>query len=219
MKQQFRQRFRWLTVAQVLALVATIAMTLGILLATDYIAVPVVLAIVVIAQVLVLIHSVHSHVDALEDFFAAINYEDFTRRFVEDDVDAELKDAFNKILEQFQDARAERDLKAGYLDTVVRHVPVPFVAARDDGTLSLVNNPAKRLTGLPGMHRLDDLAELDPGLPDELRSIAAGQQRLIQTRLRDIPVELRVSVSEIRMGGEAERLYSIENLSGELSAR
>ena len=60
MKQQFRQRFRWLTVAQVLALVATIAMTLGILLATDYIAVPVVLAIVVIAQVLVLIHSVHS---------------------------------------------------------------------------------------------------------------------------------------------------------------
>ena len=219
MKQQFRQRFRWLTVAQVLALVATIAMTLGILLATDYIAVPVVLTVVVVAQVLVLIHSVHSHVDALEDFFAAINYEDFTRRFVEDDVDAELKDAFNKILEQFQDARAERDLKAGYLDTVVRHVPVPFVAARDDGTLSLVNNPAKRLTGLPGMHRLDDLAELDPGLPDELRSIAAGQQRLIQTRLRDIPVELRVSVSEIRMGGEAERLYSIENLSGELSAR
>ena len=219
MKQQFRQRFRWLTVAQVLALVVTIAMTLGILLATDYIAVPVVLTVVVIVQVLVLIHSVHSHVDALEDFFAAINYEDFTRRFVEDDVDAELKDAFNKILEQFQDARAERDLKAGYLDTVVRHVPVPFVAARDDGTLSLVNNPAKRLTGLPGMHRLDDLAELDPGLPDELRSIAAGQQRLIQTRLRDIPVELRVSVSEIRMGGEAERLYSIENLSGELSAR
>lgn len=219
MKQQFRQRFRWLTLVQVLALVGTIALMLWVLLATDYLAVPVVLGFVVVAEVMLLIHSVHSHVDALEDFFAAINYEDFTRRFVEDDVDAELKDAFNRILEQFQDARAERDLKAGYLDTVVRHVPVPFVAARDDGTLSLVNNPAKRLTGLTGMQRLDDLAELDPGLPDELRGIAAGQQRLIQTRIRDIPVELRVSVSEIRMGGGAERLYSIENLSGELSAR
>jgi nitrogen fixation/metabolism regulation signal transduction histidine kinase len=56
-------------------------------------------------------------------------------------------------------------------------------------------------------------------LPDELRAIRAGRQRLVQTRLRDIPVELRVSVSEIRTEGEVERLYSIENLSGELSAR
>lgn len=219
MKQQFRRRFRLLTVVQVMLLVVTVALMILALLETDYIAVPLVLFGVLVVQVLVLMHSVHAHVDALEDFFAAINYEDFTRRFVEDDVDAELKDAFNRILERFQDARAERDLKAGYLDTVVRHVPVPFLAARGDDTVSLVNNPAKRLTGLPQIQHLDELAALDPGLPDELRSIRAGQQRLVQTRLRGIPVELRVSVSEIRMEGEVERLYSIENLSGELSAR
>ncbi|MEO1203953.1 MAG: HAMP domain-containing sensor histidine kinase, partial [Pseudomonadota bacterium] len=40
-----------------------------------------------------------------------------------------------------------------------------------------------------------------------------------QTTLRGVPVELRVSVAEIRTAGEVERLYSIENLSGELSAR
>ena len=34
-----------------------------------------------------------------------------------------------------------------------------------------------------------------------------------------MPAELRVSVSEIRIAGENERLYSIENLSGELTAR
>ena len=42
---------------------------------------------------------------------------------------------------------------------------------------------------------------------------------MLQTRLRDVPAELRVSVSEIRIAGEIERLYSIENLSGELTAR
>jgi signal transduction histidine kinase len=42
---------------------------------------------------------------------------------------------------------------------------------------------------------------------------------LLQTKLRGMPVELRVSVAEIRMAGKSERLYSIENLSGELSAR
>ena len=186
---------------------------------TATIAVPIVIAGVLVTQILILLHSVQAHVDTLEDFFAAVNYEDFTRRFIEDDVDAELKDAFNKVLERFQDARADRDLQAGYLDTVIRHVPVPFIAARSDGSLSLINNPARRLTGMPTLRNIRDLAAIDPDLPDKLASIEAGQQRLLQSSIRDIPVELRVSVSEIRMAGEVERLYSIENLSGELSAR
>ena len=52
-----------------------------------------------------------------------------------------------------------------------------------------------------------------------MRDIEPGQQQLLQTKLREVPVELRISVSEIRMAGEVERLYSIENLSGELTAR
>jgi len=218
-KQQFRRRFRRNTLLQVLLLAVTIALAMTALLETDFLAVPLLLALVGLVQALVLVHSVHAHVDALEDFFAAINYEDFTRRFVENDVDAELKDAFNRILERFQDARAERDLKAGYLDTVIRHVPVPLIAAKSDDRVSLVNNPARRLTGLATIGHLDDLGALDPALPGLLRATPAGQQRLVQARLRDIPVELRVSVSEIRMAGDVERLYSIENLSGELSAR
>jgi two-component system nitrogen regulation sensor histidine kinase NtrY len=189
------------------------------LLKTEHFAVPIVLAVIALLQVLTLVNSVQAHVDSLEDFFAAVNYEDFTRRFIEDDVDAELKDAFNKVLERFQDARADRDLQAGYLDTVIRHVPVPFFAARSDGSLSLVNNPARRLTGMPTLHNLSDLANIDETLPTSLKDIESGQQRLLQTNIRGIPVELRVSVAEIRMAGEVERLYSIENLSGELSAR
>jgi signal transduction histidine kinase len=96
---------------------------------------------------------------------------------------------------------------------------VPFIAVRADGTLSLVNNPARRLTGLPALRRFDQLAELDPALPALMQAIEPGSQQLLQTRLRDVPAELRVAVSEIRMAGEIERLYSIENLSGELTAR
>jgi two-component system nitrogen regulation sensor histidine kinase NtrY len=218
-KHRFRTRFRMLTIVQVLLLVVTLCVLLLALLKTDHLAVPVVLAAIALLQVLNLIHSVQAHVDSLEDFFAAVNYEDFTRRFIEDDVDAELKDAFNKVLEQFQDARADRDLQAGYLDTVIRHVPVPFFAARSDGSLSLVNNPARRLMSMPTLRNIKDLEKVDQALPAALVDIEPGQQRLLQTKIRGIPAELRVSVAEIRMAGEVERLYSIENLSGELSAR
>jgi nitrogen fixation/metabolism regulation signal transduction histidine kinase len=219
LKQHFRARFRVLTVVQVVLLAATIVVLAWSIFSTDHLAVPVVIALIALLQLFGLLHFVESHVNTLEEFFAAINYEDFTRRFVEDDVDVELKEAFNRILARFQDARAERDIQAGYLETVVKHVPVPFIAARADGTLSLVNNPARRLTGLPALRHFDQLAELDPALPGQMQSIEPGAQQLLQTRLRDVPAELRVSVSEIRMAGETERLYSIENLSGELTAR
>ncbi|MEM6774001.1 MAG: ATP-binding protein [Pseudomonadota bacterium] len=214
-----QRRFRWTTIIQVLLLAFTLTLLAFTLIASPYRAVPLLLSLLAVIQVILLIHSVHSHVDALEEFFAAVTYQDFTRRFIEDDFDGELKEAFNRILERFQDARAERDLQASYLDTVVRHVPVPLLAAKADGVLTIANNPARRLTGLPALKRLDDLAQLDTGLPASLRAIPSGHQRLLQTRVRDIPVELRVSVSEIRRDGAVERLYALENLSGELSAR
>lgn len=188
-------------------------------LQTEYVAVPAVIAIIILLQLIGLLRFVEAHVDTLEEFFAAINYEDFTRRFVEDDVDVELKEAFNRILEQFQDARAARDIQAGYLETVVKHVPVPFIAEGPDGILSLVNNPARRLTGMPALRRLEQLAELDPAMPGLMQAIEPGQQQMLQTKIREVPVELRVSVSEIRLASGVERLYSIENLSGELTAR
>ena len=204
---------------QVILLVASISLLTWSIMANDYLAVPIVIGAVVLLQALILVRHVESHVSSLEDFFSAVNYEDFTRRFVEDDVDAELKEAFNRVLARFQDARAARELTAGYLETVVRHVPVPLIAARSDNSLSIVNNPARRLTGLPTLSRLDQLAVLDPALPGLMCSIESGSQQLIQTRLRGVPAELRVSVSEIRMEGGMERIYSIENLSGELTER
>ena len=219
MKSRFRVRFRALTLIQTVLLVASISLLAWSFTAANYVAVPIVIAVVVSLQVLILIRFVEAHVDTLEEFFAAVRYEDFTRRFVEEDVDVELKEAFNRIIGKFQDARAERDLQAAYLDTVVTHVPVPFIAARADGSLSLVNNPARRLTGQAALQRFEQLGEMDSGLPARMQSIEPGQQVLLQSNLRGVPVELRVSVSEIRMAGETERLYCIENLSGELTER
>jgi two-component system nitrogen regulation sensor histidine kinase NtrY len=214
-----RRRFRLLAFVQVLLLLGSLSALAWVVVATAHVAVPVMLGVVVLLQLAALVRFVESHVDTLEQFFSAINYEDFTQHFVTHDVDAELKRAFNAVIERFQDARAGRDVQASYLEAVVRHVPVPLLAVRPDGSLRLVNSPARRLTGIPTLKHLDDLAALDPDLPARLRALEPGQQRLIPATLRDLPVELRVAASEIRIGGDTERLYSLENLSGELSAR
>ena len=214
-----RRRFRWTMLLRVLLLTATLFALAVSLLETRLLAVPLLLFLAVAVQILLLLRAVQAHVDALEEFFVAIDYQDFTRRFLDDQLDEELADAFNRVLERFQHARAERDLQASYLDLVVRHVPVPLLAARSDGSLSFVNTPARRLLGLSGLRNLRELAQVAPELPAALSEIPAGQRRLVQTRLWELPAELRVSVAELRREGEAERLYAIENLSGELSAR
>ncbi|HSD69268.1 MAG TPA: ATP-binding protein [Woeseiaceae bacterium] len=219
MKTRMRSRFRLLSILQVALIVVTVAALAWSIFESNHIAVPAVILILVILQAFLLIRSVEKHVDTLEEFFAAINYEDFTQRFVSGTIDDELRDSFNLIIEKFQQARAQRELQANYLEVVMRHVPVPLIAARSDDSLRLVNNPVRRLTGLSSLRHLDDLAQVDPELPAQLKAVPPGQQRLLQVRIRDVPAELRVAVSEIRVDGEAERLFSIENLSGELTAR
>ncbi|MDA0679122.1 MAG: ATP-binding protein [Proteobacteria bacterium] len=219
MKRHHRARFRLLTVVQIALLITSILLLAWSVMKTEFIAIPLVVGFAVGLQTMALLRHVEAHVDSLEDFFSAVNYEDFTRRFIGDDVDTELKEAFNRVLSKFQDARAERELQASYLETIVRHVPIPFIAARSDGAVTLVNIPARQLTGLAALTRIDQLAELDLALPGLMRSIEPGRQQLLQTKLRGVPAELRVSVSEIRLAAGVERLYSIENLSGELTAR
>lgn len=219
MISRYRAKFRSLITLQVLLLNATIFILSYCVLATDLLAVPLIIGGILVFQIIGLLKYVESHVETLEEFFLAINYEDFTRRFVEDDLDVELKNAFNRILAKFQHARAEKDLQANYLDMVVRHVPIPLIAVRSDGSLSLVNNPLRRLTGIATLRHLDQLTMLDPSLPHLMRAIEPEHPQLLQTTIRDMPMELRVSVSEIWLQGQKERLYSIENISGELTAR
>jgi two-component system, NtrC family, nitrogen regulation sensor histidine kinase NtrY len=218
-KQRMRLKFRVLAFVQVLLLVATLCVLAWALVSTDHVAVPVIVGILAVLQITMLLRFVEKHIDTLEEFFHAVHYEDFTQHFVSGDVDTELKQAFNEVIGRFREARADRDVQANYLEVVVRHIPVPLIAVRADGSLRLVNNPARRLTGLASLRHLDELAVLGQDVPARLKAIGAGEQCLLQASLRDVPVELRVAVSEIRIGGDAERLYSIENLSGELTAR
>ena len=83
----------------------------------------------------------------------------------------------------------------------------------------MANNAAGRMLESKGPTHLSDFSQLDPLLPEQLAALQPRQRSLLQTKLHGIPAELRVSVAEIRIGNQTERLYALENLSGELTAR
>ena len=117
MKQRLRAQFRLAIIGQVIALIAVMLVFAWAAVETTYLAVPVVLGVIIALQVYALVRSVERHVDTLEDFFAAIHYEDLTRQFVTDDVDAELKAAFNRIIDRW--ARYDPAAAKDWMDRVV----------------------------------------------------------------------------------------------------
>ena len=68
-KKRLRARFRLITVLQVLLLIVNISLSVWFVVATDYYAVPLVIALLLVLQVAVLLRHVEAHVDGLEDFF------------------------------------------------------------------------------------------------------------------------------------------------------
>ena len=110
-------------------------MTAALVLAfTSYLAVPVLLLGVVVLQGYLLLRFFYASMTTLEHFVSALAYADFTQNFTSTNVDAELNSTFNEILERFRDARADKEAQASYLDTLVKHIPVPLMAVAVDGS-------------------------------------------------------------------------------------
>lgn len=215
----FKARYRLLIIGQILVIFSTVTAISVCFVATDWLAIPLILAAALVIELVVLFRFLEASVVALEDFLEAISFADFTQRFSRTDVDQELSEAFNRILERFRRARADTETQSHYLELVVKHVPVPLLGVRQDGSVSLVNHPFRQLVGGANPKTLEQLASVNDSLPRELGSLVPGERRLIQTSMAGRPVELRVSVAELRLAGGAERLYAIENIGGELSDR
>ncbi len=215
----FKARYRLLIIGQILVIFSTVTAISVCFVATDWLAIPLILAVALVIELIVLFRFLEASVVALENFLEAISFADFTQRFGRTDVDQELSEAFNRILERFRQARADAESQSHYLDLVVKHVPVPLLGVRQDGSVSLVNHPFRQLVGGANPKSLEQLASVNDSLPRELGSLVPGERRLIQTSMAGRPVELRVSVAELRLAGGAERLYAIENIGGELSDR
>ncbi|MEE9255244.1 MAG: hypothetical protein V3U43_09935, partial [Pseudomonadales bacterium] len=157
----FKARYRLLIGAQVLVVFATVAAIAVCIVATSWLAIPVILGVVLVIELIVLFRFLESSVLAMEDFLAAISFADFTQRFARKDVDQELNDAFNRILERFREARADHEAQALYLDSVVKHIPVPLLGVRHDGTITLINHPLRRLVGEANLRTLEQLRNVN----------------------------------------------------------
>src|SRR5690606_31567818 len=130
-----------------------------------------------------------------------------------------LAEAFDRVLERFRETRAAKEEQAGYLHTLVQHVPVAVVAVDAAGQVDLFNNAARRLFGIAELRNLHDLKSFGPELVDGLLELRAGQQQLVKVVRGNELLQLNVSATELRMRGKDLKILTLQDIRRELEAR
>ncbi len=216
---QGARAFRTRIVLRVVFLGATLWLLFYIIAeGTYHLAVPIVVGFVLLYQLYALVHYVERTNRDLTRFLNAIRYADFSQTFVTGGLGSsfdELKTAFNEVLDAFRQARAEKEEQARYLQTVVQHIGVGLIVFDNAGEVSLINNAAKRLLGVPRLGHIADLNRVNPILTTTLQNLGPGGRDLVS--LEEVRLALHASV--FRLSDRTHTLVVFHDIGPDLDEK
>ncbi|MFM2043442.1 MAG: hypothetical protein RLY86_2018 [Pseudomonadota bacterium] len=235
------KRFEMNVTLRVAAL-AFSSMLLGVLLvATEYRATALLVAIAILVQIGGLLRKVTVTNRELSRFLTAIAHSDFSQTFSMRGMGSAFDDlgaSFTTVLERFKATRADTERQAEYLNALLEHVPVALAAVFPDGRVELLNNAARRLLGPEDLTRrvVEAGAGLGAGaggttapladgpagatVADTLRALRPGGRQLLRMTggMSGGPQQLTVAATQLTLMGEPRMLVSLQNIGADLDA-
>jgi len=214
--------FRLNCAIRLLFISASLGLLFYLLYRTNLVATPVILGVMISAQIIALFHYIERTSRDLARFLLSIKYSDFSQSFtstMRGSAFSELNEAFNEVIKEFQRARSEKEEHYRYLQTVVQHIGVGLIVYREDGVVELVNGAAKRLLGIPQLISLDHLKKISPELAERLRTIEAGERAQVRMDRSEHPLQLSIYATKFRMRQQRYTLVSLQDIQPELEEK
>ncbi len=176
----------------------------------------------IIFQIVSLFYYLDRTTRVLNNFLESIRYSDFTRTFQIENSDSsfnKLKQAFNQVIKEFQEVRAEKDEHYFYLQTIIQHIGIGLIAFQKDGKVELINNATKKLFQLRNLSNIQSLKEVSPELVNQLLTIKHGENVLVKIRDKDGFLQLSVYATQFTINTRPIMLVSIKNIQHELDEK
>ncbi len=154
-------------------------------------------------------------------FLASARYTDFNQSFDFENGGAGFKalgDAFTQILERFKKLRITQETEVSHLRAVINHIPVPLMTVKQDGSLLLINNAARRFFGTPQPTKISDLKKYGPDFYDHLMRCSAGDKPVVKITIHGIDTKLSLGLMEVTGNDGTERLFSLMDIGQELES-
>jgi len=212
---RYRQRF----LLQLAFLLANCFVLMWLVLSSAWYAVIVVSIVILLTQVLLIVRYLDQSNRAIARFLVTVKYDDVSQGFYREQAPEsfrELGQAMEEVVAGLQKAKTEKEEQATYMRVLVQHIPVAVIAVRNDGSISLFNNAARRLFGLSDMRELEQLRSFDSGLTDAIAALEPGGERLVRVVQDNGLLQLNISATSLKLKGRAEKIVSIQDIQGQL---
>jgi len=212
------KQFRFNITLRVLLLTAT-CLALFITLSSSYIFTPILVVGLIIYEVWSMIKYVDRTNRELASFLESIRYSEFTRSFQISDKGTsfdELNAAFNDVMKDFQEVRAEREEHFQYLQSIVQNIDISILAYQRDGTVEMINPAAKKLFQLNTLRNIHKLRPLSEKLANTLLSINPGENKLVKVQDEEDILQLAIYATEFKVKEKSIMLTTIKNIQSVL---
>jgi nitrogen fixation/metabolism regulation signal transduction histidine kinase len=187
--------------------------------AAGWLVTPVVSGVLAAGAVVELIHYVERGARELTSFLTFIAHHDFSVPPAvpfKGRVFADLDGAYGLLARQFRRLNLDKAAKQQYLEAVVEHVGVALVCFDDNGQVSMLNEPARKLFALPHLQSMKSFERIDERLPLLLWQLGAGDRSLLSVRRDDETLQLVLFATRFELVGRAYKLVSFQNIRDEL---
>jgi two-component system, NtrC family, nitrogen regulation sensor histidine kinase NtrY len=214
--------FRTLVLMRVMLLAAAITVAVWGWLVAEWLVTPIVAAVLALLLAFELIWYVERGQREFAAFLSSILHHDYStppvaqnrgRRF------DELEVVYGLLSEEFKRLNLQKAANHQYLEAVVQHIGVALVCVDDIGRISMINEPARQLFGLPHVHWLHGFARFDERLPPLIDRLRHGDQDLLQVTRGDEQLQLMLYATEFSLLDGRYKLVSFQNIRDELERR
>ena len=174
------------------------------------------LGLFVVLLVVELIRFHERSVKGLREFLTSVRQEDFSTLSTIDASDDELQQAYQLILEKFQDLRIQKETHYHYLQRVIEHVDTALICLDHHQNIQLINASAKELLEVPGISDLRSLEKVDKELVNLIREMESGQREIIRLVRHGKIYNLSVRASMFTLEKDKYKIVSLNDIKTEL---
>ena len=215
------KQFRINVTLRVLLITIT-CLLLFLLLDRSYVFAPVLVVILMVYQVWALIRYVDRTNRELANFLDSIRYSEFTRTFTMKEAGPSfeaLHEAFNDVMQDFQEVRSEREEHFHYLQSIVQNIDVSILAYQRNGEVEMINPAAKKLFQVGSLKNISKLSALSQELCDTLLRIQPGENHLVKVQDEDDLLQLAIQSTEFKVKDKVILLTTVKNIQNVLEVQ
>ena len=216
------KNFRFKIIVRISFIILSIFLLFFVIYNMEFNITPVLIIMIVAFQVFSLIHFLESTNRYLTNFLESIRYSDFTRSFQVEGLGAAydgLKEAFNDVINDFQQIRTEKEVYQHYLQNVIQHIGICLIVFKKNGDVLMINNAAKKLFRINKLKNINSLDNFSPELTKILPKLKSSEKALVKVQDDEELLQLVIYAKEFILEGQRLSLVSIQNIQMELETQ